>query len=510
MTTPGAASVARPDGGAARRPAPAGPAPLRPPQRVGPEPRGALDERSSQLHRVTILLDVSLTILVFYASYALRTLLVDDDPADSLSHLAFLPFVLFLWLFSLTLFRAYRSPRMTSRLQYAWAVTRAVVTGLASLLTVLFLLKIQYVSRAVVVTFAAADLVALIGVRLGIVWYFQRSLRKGECFRRVLIVGSGNRATRLAETLAENAEWGLSIVGHLDPDPARIGHRVLGASILGTLGDISAVLKDHVIDEVILAVPRAMIPDVDKVARACEEEGVKLRLMADVFDVHVARMRLVEFGAIPLLTFEPVAQDEGKLLLKRLMDLAAVVLLVPILLPAGALIALAIKLDSPGSVFFVQDRVGFNKRRFRMLKFRTMVAGADRLQAQLEHLNEAAGPIFKIAHDPRITRVGRLLRRTSLDELPQLLHVLTGQMSLVGPRPMSVRDVDLFDQGIQRKRFSVKPGLTCLWQVSGRSQLPFSKWLELDLRYIDQWSLCLDVTILFRTIPAVLRGTGAA
>ena len=159
--------------------------------------------------------------------------------------------------------------------------------------------------------------------------------------------------------------------------------------------------------------------------------------------------------------------------------------------------------------FFVQERVGLNKRRFRMLKFRTMVANAEHLQAAVEHLNEAHGPIFKIANDPRITRLGRLLRRTSLDELPQLFHVLTGEMSLVGPRPMSLRDVDLFDRGIQRKRFSVKPGLTCLWQISGRSDLPFSKWLELDLHYIEHWSLGLDLMILLKTIPAVLSGKGA-
>jgi lipopolysaccharide/colanic/teichoic acid biosynthesis glycosyltransferase len=144
-----------------------------------------------------------------------------------------------------------------------------------------------------------------------------------------------------------------------------------------------------------------------------------------------------------------------------------------------------------------------------MLKFRTMIDGADKLQNQFEHLNEAGGPIFKIRNDPRITRVGRLLRRTSLDELPQIFNIIRGDMSLVGPRPMSVRDVQLFDRGIQRKRFSVKPGLTCLWQVSGRSLLPFSKWLELDLYYIDHWSLSLDFRILIRTIPVVLKGTGA-
>jgi len=144
-----------------------------------------------------------------------------------------------------------------------------------------------------------------------------------------------------------------------------------------------------------------------------------------------------------------------------------------------------------------------------MLKFRTMVKDAEKMMAQVEQLNEAEGPIFKIAKDPRVTRVGQLLRKTSLDELPQIFNIIRGEMSLVGPRPMSIRDVDLFDQGIQRKRFSVKPGLTCLWQVSGRSQLPFSKWLELDLYYIDHWSLSLDFKILFKTIPAVLKGTGA-
>lgn len=467
------------------------------------------DERSEQLHRVTTLLDLGITIILFLAAPWLRNLLVDDEPPNLLSHIAFLPFILALWIVFLPSFGAYRSPRNTSLLAYTWAVVQAVVAGLAALFTILFVMKIQYVSRAVMVIFGALDFLALVGIRLGVVWYFQRSLRQGEGFRRVLIVGSGTRAQRLAETLLQHSEWGIRIVGHLDPDPTRVGDRVLQSSVIGTVGDISSVLKGNVIDEVILAVPRAMIPDVDKIAQACEEEGVKLCLMADVFDVHAARTRLVTLGPIPLLTLEPVAQGEGKLFVKRLMDLAFAALMVLLLLPVVGFIALAIKLDSPGPIFFAQERVGLHKRRFRMLKFRTMVAGADRLQAQIEHLNEAKGPIFKIANDPRITRVGRVLRRSSLDELPQILHVLTGEMSLVGPRPMSLRDVDLFDQGIQRKRFSVKPGLTCLWQVSGRSGLPFSKWLELDLDYIEHWSLGLDFKILFRTIPAVLSGKGA-
>jgi exopolysaccharide biosynthesis polyprenyl glycosylphosphotransferase len=454
-------------------------------------------------------LDVAATIGAFLTAYWLREMFLGQQPADLFSHVALLPFIAVVWTFLLVFFGAYARPSVMSRLDYAWAVIRSVATGVAVLLALLFLLKAEDVSRAVVVAFAALDLAGLMMVRLGAVWYFRRTLAREHGVRRVLVIGSGPRADRLAETLLKHSEWGVDIVGHLDPDPARVGHRVLGAPVVGTIDDITSVLKDQAVDEIIVAVPRAMIPDLGKVASVCEEEGVKLRLMADVFDVDVAHMDLVEFGRIPLLTLEPVFQEEWKLLVKRMIDLALVLLAAPVVLPVIALVAIAIKLDSPGPVFFRQDRVGLNRRRFRMLKFRSMVTGADRMQAQLEHLNEAEGPIFKIRKDPRITRVGQILRRTSLDELPQILHVLRGEMSLVGPRPMSLRDVNLFDRGIQRKRFSVKPGLTCLWQISGRSNLPFSKWLELDLQYIKQWSLGLDLKILFRTIPVVLKGTGA-
>jgi exopolysaccharide biosynthesis polyprenyl glycosylphosphotransferase len=467
------------------------------------------DEKSRELRRIQTLLDVTLTVTSFLLAYQFRDVFVPGDPDDLFSHMAIIPLIVSIWGFLLTYFGAYKSPRAASVFEYTWSVARAVGAGSAILLTFLFLLKIHYVSRMILVAFAVMDFVALAGARLLIVWYFRRSIRRGENFLNVLIIGTGNRAVHLAETLHRKSDWGLHIIGHLDVDPGRVGTRVLGSTVLGTVDDISSVLKNHVVEEVILAIPRAMIPNVDRIAFACEEEGVRLRLMADVFDVHVARMRLVYLGMLPLLTLEPVVQEEWKVLMKRLIDLVATLAVMPFLLPLMGIIALAVKLDSPGPVFFIQQRVGKNKRCFPMYKFRTMVVGSEQLMAQMEHMNEAEGPIFKIANDPRVTRVGRFLRKTSLDEFPQFINVLMGEMSLVGPRPMSLRDVSLFDKGIQRKRFSVKPGLTCLWQVSGRSNLPFSKWLELDLFYIENWSLGMDLRILLRTIPVVLKGTGA-
>jgi exopolysaccharide biosynthesis polyprenyl glycosylphosphotransferase len=194
---------------------------------------------------------------------------------------------------------------------------------------------------------------------------------------------------------------------------------------------------------------------------------------------------------------------------KRSFDILVSAVLLIVLLPLLLAIAALIKLSSPGPVFFKQNRVGLGKRRFKMFKFRTMVADAEQQLRKLEHLNEVSGPVFKLKNDPRITPLGKFLRKTSLDELPQLINVLTGEMSLVGPRPLPVRDYEGFNQDWQRRRFSVRPGLTCLWQIAGRSSIPFEKWMQLDLQYIDRWTFWLDLQILMRTIPAVLRGFGA-
>jgi exopolysaccharide biosynthesis polyprenyl glycosylphosphotransferase len=468
-----------------------------------------LSEKSNRIRNTIILADLSVTVIVFLLAFWVRDMFGRDDPADFLSHVALLPLILAIWSFFLSYCGAYRNPRECSRFDYVWAVGWSIAGGLVVLLTLLFLVKVKYVSRAIVLMFACLDFLGLLLIRLWFVWHFRRVLRNGDNHLQVLIIGTGNRASRLSKALRGNTEWGLRILGHLDPDEALVGESIDDAKVLGAVKDISSVLKNHVVDQVILAIPRGMIANVEQIAWACEEEGVRFSVMADVFDVRVARMELVEFGGLPLLTLYPVSRDEWKDLVKRFIDLAISLALLPALLVVTAGIAIAIKLDSSGPVFFMQQRVGLNKRLFPMYKFRTMFTGSERRLKEIEHLNEAKGPIFKIANDPRITRVGKILRRTSLDELPQLFNVIRGEMSLVGPRPMSIRDVDLFDKGIQRKRFSVKPGITCLWQVSGRSLLPFSKWLELDLYYIANWSLAMDFKILLKTIPAVVRGTGA-
>ena len=301
----------------------------------------------------------------------------------------------------------------------------------------------------------------------------------------------------------------MHVVGFIDPDPSCLGQKIRGVPVIGTVENMHEVLKNNVFDEVIIAIPRSLLDDAEPIVQACEEEGVRLRFMADVFNVQMARISLAQVQGIPLLTMEPVSQDPRQLLAKRVFDLTLTILAIPVLVPLFALVAAAIRLDSPGPVFFVQQRVGLRKREFPMFKFRSMYVDAEERLKEIEHLNEADGPIFKIKDDPRTTRVGRFIRKTSIDELPQLINVLRGEMSLVGPRPMSLRDVDRFDRGIQRKRFSVQPGLTCLWQISGRSDLPFEKWLELDLEYITNWNFWLDVQILFKTISAVLKSRGA-
>jgi exopolysaccharide biosynthesis polyprenyl glycosylphosphotransferase len=277
----------------------------------------------------------------------------------------------------------------------------------------------------------------------------------------------------------------------------------------GILEAVERELGVQSIDEVFVALPLLRSRGVvEGLVSLCEQEGVTVRLLPRLTDLQWAWASVDTVLGQPVITISSVRPQEAAMFAKRVLDVAVSAVVLVVLAPLFVLIAIAIKLDSAGPVIFAQERVGYNRRRFRALKFRTMVADAAERQGEIEHLNEAEGPVFKIRDDPRITQVGRFLRRTSLDESPQFLNVLQGDMSLVGPRPLPVRDYQRIEVRWHRRRFSVKPGLTCLWQVAAREP-KFSDWVRMDMEYIDNWSLRLDLQILARTIPAVLSRHGA-
>jgi exopolysaccharide biosynthesis polyprenyl glycosylphosphotransferase len=276
------------------------------------------------------------------------------------------------------------------------------------------------------------------------------------------------------------------------------------------LSQINNIIASQAVDEVLIALPIDKYGSlVETIVHHCEEQGIIVRVRTEISGLQVARSFVDELHGVPVLTIQSGPADSWRLVMKRLIDVAGSAALLLALAPLFAIVTLLIKLDSPGPIFFAQQRVGLNKRRFRILKFRTMVDGSDQQQHTLEHLNEVKGPVFKIKNDPRMTRIGKFLRRFSIDELPQLINVLKGDMSLVGPRPLPVRDVERIEVRWHKRRFSIKPGITCLWQVNGRSEIGFEDWVRMDLEYIDRWSLVLDIIILMKTIPAVFKGPGA-
>jgi exopolysaccharide biosynthesis polyprenyl glycosylphosphotransferase len=337
-----------------------------------------------------------------------------------------------------------------------------------------------------------------------------RVTRSAARCRRALIVGSGPHAVRVCRDLSSDPATAYRVLGFVDTinDDKLPRSRFVTRRTVGSLAELESILVREHVDEVHVGLPiRSHYPQIQETIRVCERVGVKLMYRADVFDTVLARPQMDSSATRVALR---VVTEGFPVAIKRAIDLAGAAALLIVLSPLMLATALAIKLTSDGPIIFGQERYGLNRRRFRMLKFRTMVQNAEGLQAALESQNEAKGPVFKIARDPRVTRIGRILRRTSIDELPQLFNVLKGDMSLIGPRPLPLRDVAKFTRTSDMRRFSVRPGLTGLWQVNGRSMLDFESWIRFDLHYIDNWSLRLDFMILARTIPAVIRGTGAA
>jgi exopolysaccharide biosynthesis polyprenyl glycosylphosphotransferase len=330
---------------------------------------------------------------------------------------------------------------------------------------------------------------------------------RGFNYHRVLMVGTGPAAAKLTGMLRDHEHLGMRVIGHLTlpGDPEGAG---LTAPVLGPIEKLTEVLDNHIVDEVIFAAPASQLLTLEPHILKCEEVGVRVHLRADFVSTVLSRTYTSDIEGIPILTFSPAPHSATLLLVKRGMDLIISTLALVVLFPLMMLIAAAIKCTSPGPVLHRQERTGLNGRRFSLLKFRSMRLNAEKELERLAASNEMSGPVFKMRNDPRVTLVGRWLRRMSLDELPQLWNILRGDMSLVGPRPPIPREVEQYHRW-QRRRLSMKPGLTCLWQVNGRNNVDFDTWMKLDMEYIDNWSLLLDFKILARTVSAVILARGA-
>lgn len=339
--------------------------------------------------------------------------------------------------------------------------------------------------------------------------------QRGMAVLNVVMVGTNQRALKFARKLDSRLELGYRVLGFVDEQWHGLSKFLeSGYPLLTSFAGFNDFLRKNVVDEVFIDLPlNTYYRQVREIVGNCLNQGVPVRFLSDSFyllrNMNLARVKFDKFEEDVLLSVQTGAMGGWPILAKRLFDFVGALILLVLFSPVFLIIAGLIKLTSPGPVFFVQTRVGLNKRLFRLYKFRTMVVGAEARQEELAHLNEVDGPVFKIKNDPRITPLGRWLRRTSLDELPQLINVLLGDMSLVGPRPLPLRDYQGFNTDWHRRRFSVRPGLTCLWQINGRSNLPFEKWMALDMYYIDHWSFGMDLRILAKTIPAIIREKGA-
>ncbi len=420
--------------------------------------------------------------------------------------------LLLMWHMSFSLFGLYHSQRLSTRWSEIGDALKVTSVGTSTVLMAGILFNIKLISPAflVVLWFSSSSVTIL---RLVVIRYLLGKIRAcGRNLRHLLIVGTNPRAVRFVRKLESKQELGYRLIGFADENWLGINDfKKTGYELIADFQTLPEFLKDRVVDEVIVALPiKSLYRQASRIMDLCERQGIVVRFLSDLFQTELGRPVAEYYDGDALLSHYTGAMNGSAVLIKRTVDIVLSLSLLLLLAPLFFVTVALIKITSRGPVFFVQDRVGLHKRRFKLYKFRTMIVDAERKQPQLEHLNEASGPVFKIKNDPRTTPIGEFLRRASIDELPQLLNVLKGDMSIVGPRPLPIRDYNGFSEDWHHRRFSVKPGITCLWQINGRSSVPFEKWMKLDMEYIDGWSLWLDFKILVMTIPAVLRGSGAS
>ena len=411
----------------------------------------------------------------------------------------------YIWISLLLLFTApitlntqgfYSQSYWTSRKQVFWLITKATMIVTLGIILGIFALKIQ-LTRSVIILFAIICIMLMLIKEE--IWQFIQNKRMGrpDSQKRLILLGSESETREMLERIGDgkNKNYRVMMEFNINRDP---------------INKLVQNLHKHSANVVLINAGHTKFDLIEKVINACELEGVEVWLAADFFNTQIARTTVDDFQGVPLLVFQTTPAPSLQSLTKQMIDYIAAFTMILILSPLLLICALSVKLTSQGPIMFRQKRSGINGRPFTMFKFRSMNTNAEQRKHELEAMNEMSGPVFKVSSDPRITPIGKILRKYSLDELPQLINVLQGSMSLVGPRPLPEDETKRFEDLSHRRRLSVKPGLTCLWQISGRNEVKeFSDWVRLDLEYIDNWSLWLDIKILIRTIPVVFKGTGA-
>jgi exopolysaccharide biosynthesis polyprenyl glycosylphosphotransferase len=467
-------------------------------------------------------MDALLALASFVLAHRIRADLIAPSPLYPLSHYSWVvPLAVGLWVavgLALGIYREIREEELSR------AFRDPLLVGFVStivLFAVTFAFKLEYISRLLLGFYAVLDLLLMIVWRLIGRALSGRLRRSLAGIRNFLIIGTTPEALEIARLIEANQNRGIRIFGFVrvganGASPAS-GQPAETASFVGLerpypvyrLQQVPEILRRQVIDEVVFAVAKDDLEKLEETFLLCEEEGVKTRLSLNFFPHVISKVHLDRLHDMPLLTFSTTPVNEDLLLLKRVLDFVMAFILLMILSPLLLIFALIIKLTSRGPAFFCQTRCGLGGRKFTVYKFRSMQADADLHRDELAALNELDGPAFKMANDPRCTGVGRFMRKFSLDELPQLVNILTGDMSFVGPRPPLPEEVERYERW-QRRRLRMLPGLTCLWALEGRNRLSFRRWMQLDLEYIDHWSPGLDFKIILKTIPIVLLGRGAS
>jgi len=424
---------------------------------------------------------------------------------------AYIPFSLLFALLTLAAFqvdRVYYHWERRSWLEQAYHITNATAKSVVVILAITFIFQPLLYSRLLLIESGVIGTMLLVASRAVYTVAIGRLRARGVGVTPVLIIGAGEAGRTMMRTIVARPELGYQVVGFIDDDPQKALTDIGRFKALGQLENLVQVTKDHGVEDVIITLPWAYHRKILSIVRQCERHEIKVHIVPDLFQLSLSKVDIENVNGIPLIGIREVGFSRGALVVKRVIDVTGSLVLLVVGAPFWGLISLAVVLDSPGPVLFRQTRTGIGGSCFQMYKFRSMRKDAEEELENLLDFNEASGPMFKMKEDPRVTRVGRFLRRTSLDELPQLLNVLRGEMSLVGPRPPLPAEVDGYVSW-HMKRLDVPPGITGLWQVSGRSLLSFDDQVLLDIYYIENWSLWLDFKILLRTVPQVLAGDGA-